>query len=120
MLMQVTKAWELPVTKFDEGPTAIIEQPEITVRGTQIISNKLDAIQIPRINFTDSSIAEAIGFLRKRAAELDDSETDPDLKGSTSFSNFHPAPPIRPTRSLFPSPTSRFARRSIMWPTPPV
>ena len=81
MLMQVTKAWELPVTKFDEGPTAIIEQPEITVRSTQIISNKLDAIQIPRIDFTDSSIAEAIGFLRKRAAELDDSETDPALKG---------------------------------------
>ncbi len=81
MLMQVAKAWELPVRKFTDGPTAIIEQPEITVRGTQIISNKLDSIRIPRIDFTDSSIMEAIGFIRKRAAELDDTETDPALKG---------------------------------------
>ncbi|MFM8364950.1 MAG: type II and III secretion system protein, partial [Verrucomicrobiota bacterium] len=81
MLMQVGKAWELQLRKFQEGPTAIIEQPEITVRSTQVISNKLDTIQIPRIDFTDSSIREALDFLKKRSAELDDTETDPSLKG---------------------------------------
>ena len=81
MLMQVQKAWELPVRKFTDGPTSIIEQPEIGIRGTETIGDKLDSITIPRIDFTDSSIVEAIGFLRKRAAELDDTESNPALKG---------------------------------------
>jgi general secretion pathway protein D len=81
MLMQVSKAWELPLRKFTDGPTAIIEQPAISVRGTQFISNKLDSIEIPRINFTDASIREALDFLQKRSVELDDTETDPTKKG---------------------------------------
>ncbi len=81
MLVQVQKAWELPVRKFTDGPTSIIEQPEIEIGGSAAINDKLDSITIPRIDFTDSSIVEAIGFLRKRAAELDDTESNPALKG---------------------------------------
>ncbi|MEN9470511.1 MAG: hypothetical protein RL630_2244, partial [Verrucomicrobiota bacterium] len=81
MLMQVQKAWELPVRKFNEGVTSIIEQPDIAQSGTEIIGDKLDTIIIPKLDFTDSSIVEAIGFLRKRAAELDDEEADPKNKG---------------------------------------
>lgn len=81
MLMQVSKAWESPIRKFTEGPTAIVEQPEISVRNTQSIANKLDSIEIPRINFTDASVREAFDFIQKRAAELDESETDPAKKG---------------------------------------
>ncbi|MFZ9964389.1 MAG: Amuc_1098 family type IV pilus outer membrane protein [Terrimicrobiaceae bacterium] len=81
LLMQVQKAWELPVRKFTDGPTSIIEQPDIAVRASESISEKLDEIIIPKIDFTDSSIVEAIGFLRKRAAELDNTESDPKLKG---------------------------------------
>jgi general secretion pathway protein D len=81
MLMQVAKAWELPVRKFSEGPTSIINQPQISMRGTQIISDKLDAIRIPRIDFTDSSIREALDFIKNRAAELDDAETNNEQKG---------------------------------------
>ena len=81
MLMQVQKAWELPVRKFADGPTQIIEQPEIAIGGTQAIADKLDTIIIPRIDFTDSSIVEAINFLRKRATDLDDTESDPARKG---------------------------------------
>ena len=81
MLMQVQKAWELPVRKFNEGVTSIIEQPDIAVSGTEAIGDKLDKIIIPKLDFTDSSIVEAIGFLRKRAAELDDTEPDPKNKG---------------------------------------
>jgi general secretion pathway protein D len=79
MLAKVAKAWELPVRRFAEGPTAIIEQPEITARGTQAISEKLDSIIIPRIDFTESSIREALDFIKKRALDLD--ESDPDNKG---------------------------------------
>ena len=81
LLMQVQKAWELPVRKFNEGVTSIIEQPDIAVSGTEAIGDKLDTIIIPKLDFTDSSIVEAIGFLRKRAAELDDTEPDPKNKG---------------------------------------
>ena len=81
MHMQVQKAWELPVRKFTDGATSIVEQLEIPIGGTQVISDKLDTIIIPRIDFTDSSIVEAIGFLRKRAMELDDTESDPLRKG---------------------------------------
>lgn len=81
LLMKVQKAWELPVRKFTEGPTAVIEQPDISVRNSESIAKKLEEIKIPRIDFTDSSIVEAIGFLRKRAAELDETEDDPKRKG---------------------------------------
>jgi general secretion pathway protein D len=81
MLMQVQKAWELPVRKFNEGVTSIIEQPDIAQSGSEFIGDKLDTIIIPKLDFTDSSIVEAIGFLRKRAAELDDTEPDPKNKG---------------------------------------
>jgi general secretion pathway protein D len=81
MLAQVAKGWELPVKKFAEGPSPIVEQPEIAIRGTANINDKLNSIIIPRINFTDSSIRESLDFLKKRSIELDETETDPDLKG---------------------------------------
>ena len=81
LLMRVQKAWELPVRRFTDGATSIVEQPEIPIGSTKVIGNKLDEIKIPRIDFTDSSIVEAIGFLRKRAAELDEEEDDASRKG---------------------------------------
>jgi general secretion pathway protein D len=81
MLAQVTKGWELPVKKFAEGPSGIVEQPEIAIRGTANINDKLNSIIIPRINFTDSSIRESLDFLKKRSIDLDETESDPDLKG---------------------------------------
>ena len=81
LLAKVSKAWELPVKKFTNEATSIIEQPEINVRSTQAITDKIDSIKIPRIDFTDSSIREALDFIKKRARELDDSEKDPGKKG---------------------------------------
>ena len=81
LLAKVSKAWELPVKKFTNETTSIVEQPEITVRGTQAITDKLDSIKIPRIDFTDSSIREALDFIKKKARDLDDSEKDPGKKG---------------------------------------
>lgn len=81
MLTEVSKAWELPVTKFTEGPTSIIEQPEIAARATQGIQEKLDSIIIPSIEFNDASLRVALDNLRRRAAELDTVEPDPAKKG---------------------------------------
>jgi tetratricopeptide (TPR) repeat protein len=49
--------------------------------GTAFIRNKLNSIIIPRIDFEDTTVEEAIDFLRIRAAELDTLELDPSRKG---------------------------------------
>jgi general secretion pathway protein D len=74
MITQVDKAWETPVRRMDLGPAAVLEQPMLVTRGTQSINRKLDDIIIPRINFTDATVREAIEYLRQRSAALD---TDP-------------------------------------------
>ena len=81
MMRQVNKAWELPVRKFDVGASTIIEQPQIDTRGTAAIIRKLDEITIPKIDFRDATVREALDFIRQRAATLDTLETDPTRKG---------------------------------------
>ena len=81
ILANVSKAWETPVRKFTPEATSIVEQPQLSTRSTQVVSNKLDSIRIPRLDFSDATIREALDFIKKRSRELDDSETDPDKKG---------------------------------------
>lgn len=81
LLMQVDKAWELSVPAdlpvFDDvGGRS--NQPS---DGVAYITEKLRRIIIPRIDFEDTSVEEAIDFLTLRAAELDTIELDPDKKG---------------------------------------
>ena len=76
MLADVDKAWGLPLRKFTDGQTAIVEQPQMDSRGSQAINNKLDKIIIPRIDFNDSPIKEAIAQIKKRADELDEDDSD--------------------------------------------
>ena len=76
MLAEVDKAWQLPLRKMTDGQTSIVEQPPMETRGSQAINNKLDKIIIPRIDFTDSSIKEALDFIKKRAADLDDDDSE--------------------------------------------
>ena len=80
LLMQVDKAWELSVpadlpvlvnSTNNNGPSD----------GIAYITEKLRRIVIPRIDFEDTTVEEAIDFLRLRAAELDKLELDPDRKG---------------------------------------
>jgi len=81
MLRDVSNGWELPIKRFDTQASSIIEQPEIDTRGTAGINRKLDEIIIPRIDFRDATIREALEFIRQRAAALDTTETDPAQRG---------------------------------------
>jgi len=81
MLKDVAEAWELPIKRFDTQASTIIEQPEIDTRGTASINRKLDEIIIPRVEFRDATIREALEYIRQKAAALDTSETDPSRKG---------------------------------------
>ena len=81
LLSQVDAAWELsvpadvPETRGDVGPTPGEGS------GVAYITEKLRRIIIPKIDFEDSTVEEAIDFLRMRAAELDTLELDPAKKG---------------------------------------
>jgi len=70
-LWQVQKGWEEPVRQYGQavGPLADAFTKDST--GTARINNKLSTIIIPRIEFRDASIREAIDFLRQQAAAND-------------------------------------------------
>ncbi|MFM8657378.1 MAG: Amuc_1098 family type IV pilus outer membrane protein, partial [Chthoniobacterales bacterium] len=81
MITDVDKSWELPVKRIDSGPSAILEQPVMSVRGTQSTGRKLDDIIIPRISFTDATLREVVESVREQASELDVGATDPSDRG---------------------------------------
>lgn len=93
MLRDVSNGWELPVKRFDTQASSIIEQPEIDTRGTAGINRKLDEIIIPRIDFRDATIREALEFIRQRAAALDTTETDPAQRGLNLVLKLAPGSP---------------------------
>ena len=76
MITQIDKAWESPVRRADLGPAAVIEQPMFTTRGSQSINRKLDEINIPRIEFTDATVREAIEYLRAESSRQDTAALD--------------------------------------------
>jgi general secretion pathway protein D len=76
MISDVDEGWESPVKRIDSGPSAILEQPVMSVRGTQSINSKLNEIVIPRISFTDATLREVIESIREQASQLDQSEGD--------------------------------------------
>jgi general secretion pathway protein D len=81
LLSQVDAAWELSVPA--EAP--VVDQTsfgsDAVSSGVAYITEKLKRIIIPRIDFEDTTVEEAIDFLRLRAAELDTTELDPARKG---------------------------------------
>jgi general secretion pathway protein D len=81
MITDVDKSWELPVKRVDSGPSAILEQPVMSLRGTQSVNRKLDEIVIPRVNFSDATLREVVDAIREQAAQLDTSGADADERG---------------------------------------
>lgn len=81
MITEVDKGWESPVRRVDNGPSAILEQPILSTRGTQSINNKLNEIVIPLIRFTDATLREVVESIREQAAELDTAPEDSGDRG---------------------------------------
>lgn len=80
LLMQVDQAWELSVPV--ESPIMPdVSRPGQGDGGAVYITEKLRRIIIPSINFEDTTLEEAIDFLRQRSRELDNIELDPERKG---------------------------------------
>ena len=73
-LWKVEEAWQQPVRKYGAvGPAADNKGRGGEVRGTAQMTNKLNSIIIPHIEFRDTTVREAIDFLREQAAENDPS-----------------------------------------------
>src|SRR5688572_11995516 len=70
-LWQVQKGWEQPVKKYGETVGVVTDAFTRDATGTARITNKLNSIIIPKIDFRDASIREALEFLRRQAAEND-------------------------------------------------
>ncbi len=81
LLQQVDAAWEIAVP--DENPVAPppVDPNKQDEFGVAYITEKLRRIIIPSINFEDTTVEDAIEFLRQRSAELDKLEIDPAKKG---------------------------------------
>jgi general secretion pathway protein D len=68
---QVEKGWEQPVKQYGKSVEATTEAFQRDVTGTARITQKLNSIIIPRVEFRDASVREAIDFLRQQAAAND-------------------------------------------------
>jgi len=71
MVWQVEKAWDRPVKKYGLKDGTIIGQPKQDVRGTERITNLLTNIIIPKIEFHEATVDEAIKFLQQKSKDLD-------------------------------------------------
>ena len=70
-MWQVEHGWEQPVRQYGPSAAPIENVVARDASNTARIRNKLDSIIIPRIEFRDASIREAIDFLRQQAAAND-------------------------------------------------
>jgi general secretion pathway protein D len=81
LLWLVDKSWERPVHRFQRGRTTTAEVlARGGVRGTEATMAKLNRIIIPRIDLRDTTVREAVEFLKQRSRELDTSTDDPQGK----------------------------------------
>jgi general secretion pathway protein D len=94
LLWMVDQKWERPVHRFQGGRTTTTEtQARGGIRGTEATMAKLNRIIIPRIDLRDTTVREAVEFLKQRSRELDTSTEDPQEKrGVNIFLKLRPAP----------------------------
>lgn len=81
MLWQLDKEWQIPVHPYGIKGTGNLTSVTTDVRHTEYITNKLNRIIIPKIEFHDATLREALDFLKQKSRELDTEEQDPNKKG---------------------------------------
>src|SRR5438876_1895426 len=70
-LWEVEKGWEEPVRQYGQAVAPFADAFARDASGTARLTTKLNTIIIPRVEFRDASIREAIDFLRQQAVEND-------------------------------------------------
>lgn len=107
-MWQVEKGWEEPVRPYGQTVGPIADAFAKEAAGTARVRQKLETIIIPRIEFRDASIREAIDFLRQQAASNDPANEG--RKGVDIVLRLTPigqlAPPATPVTAAPPLPTA--------------
>jgi general secretion pathway protein D len=99
MLWQVDKAWERPKRRFAETRATDSSALQDERRGTELMVARLNRIIIPRVDFRDATVRQAVTFLQQRSRDLDTTESAPDQRGVNIFLKLPPpgtavAPPV--------------------------
>ena len=81
MIREVDEMWETMVPTVAPESFSTARRPDVKKDGAIYLQTKLNTIVIPRVQFTDARVDEAIEFLRIKSKDLDVFETDPELKG---------------------------------------
>jgi len=81
LLWELDNGWQMPVHKFGIKSTANFDNTTTDVRHTEYITSKLNRIIIPKIEFRDATVREAVDFLKQKSSELDNQEPDPTRRG---------------------------------------
>ncbi len=115
-LWQVEKAWEQPVRRYGQTGEPVPIGAQKNLGGTAQVSNKLNTIIIPRLEFRDASLREAVDFLREQAVE-----NDPATEGKRGVNIVIPPSlavqrVVTPPAAVSPAPagtTARLAQRQL-------
>jgi general secretion pathway protein D len=81
LLWELDNGWQMPVHKFGVKGTENFNPTVTDVRHTEYITNKLNRIVIPKIEFRDATVREAVDFLKEKSRDLDTQEPDPTRRG---------------------------------------
>jgi general secretion pathway protein D len=70
-VFEVTKEWERPYRRFDRKSVVITSESKSSAPSTAAIMRKLSEIKLPKVDFKESTVREAMDFLMQRARTLD-------------------------------------------------
>jgi general secretion pathway protein D len=101
-IQEADRAWQRPRRKFNTS-VPILESASEPAVSTERIRHKLENIIIPKLEFRDATVREAIDFLKKKSAELDD-ESKPGDKGVNIVLKLESAPGMGGASSPTPAP----------------
>jgi len=114
MLWLVDRAWERPVRRFQGRDTNNGTQSRnISGSGTEAIAAKLNRIIIPKIEYRDTTIREAVDFLKQRSRELDTTTDDPKLKKGVNIVLKLPSTPTTTETAATPAPGDTTAAPAV-------
>jgi general secretion pathway protein D len=74
-MWEVEREWTRPYRRFDRKAAIITTDTKSSAASTIQITRKLNLITIPKVDFKDATIREAVEFLVKKSKELDPEST---------------------------------------------
>jgi general secretion pathway protein D len=76
MLWEVEKAWERPKRRFNEARVTDSGSAQEERRGTELMVARLNRIIVPRIDFRDATVRQAVSFLQQQSRSLEAGSQD--------------------------------------------